>query len=257
VGITVSKEDIDIIRLNHLAMVLMSLTVTATASALEETALKTYQVTRMKENSTIDADWNKRAWKNVETLPLEYFMGQKPDHLPKVQAKVSYDDDFIYVIWRVEDNYVLARRTNNQELVCKDSCVEFFFTPSGDPDKNGYFNLETSCSGVMMFAANVPGVPNGVTAADITRVVIAGSLKGPIDTEIAKPTTWTLEYKIPIDVLQRLSQVQKPGPGVTWRANFYKCADESSHPHWLTWSHVDWPTPRFHIPKYFGTLSFQ
>lgn len=238
-----------------LAVLIMSVAVAATAQQKEN--MKTYRVTKMKDNPTMDADWNKRAWKAVEPLPLDYFMGQKPDHIPKVQAKVAYDTNFIYVIWRVEDNYVLAKRTNNQELVCKDSCVEFFFTPGGDPDKNGYFNLETSCSGVMMFAANVPGIPNGVTAADIARVGIASSLKGPIDPEIAKPTTWTLEYKVPIDVLQRLSKVQTPGPGVSWRANFYKCADESSHPHWLTWSQVDWPTPRFHIPQFFGTLTFE
>jgi len=44
---------------------------------------------------------------------------------------------------------------------------------------------------------------------------------------------------------------------VTWRANFYKCADSTSHPHWLTWSPVDHPTPHFHLPAFFGTLEFE
>ena len=29
-----------------------------------------------------------------------------------------------------------------------------------------------------------------------------------------------------------------PVPGDRWRANFYKCGDETSHPHWASWSPV-------------------
>jgi hypothetical protein len=52
-------------------------------------------------------------------------------------------------------------------------------------------------------------------------------------------------------------KVEKPGPGVTWRANFYKCADKTSHPHWLTWAHVNYPKPKFHLPEYFGRIEFE
>jgi hypothetical protein len=220
--------------------------------------LNTYHAKRMTNNPTIDADWDKAAWKDVEPLTLEYYMGEEPRHQPKVQAKAAYDDECVCVIWRVEDNYVLARRTKHQQPVCLDSCVEFFFTPGGDPKDTGYFNLETSCSGIMWFAAHIPGQPEGMfTPEDLSQVTIATSLKGPIDPEIAKPTTWTLEVKFPISLLEKYGKVQRPAPGVSWRANFYKCADETSHPHWLTWSPVTWPAPAFHIPKYFGILSFE
>jgi hypothetical protein len=228
----------------------------ATPSLPAEQA-KAYRVKRMKGAPTVDADWNKPAWADVTPLTLEYYMGQEPSHRPRVQAKIAYDDDFIYVIWRVEDNYVLARKTKQQESVSQDSCVEFFFTPGGDTDRIGYFNIETSCIGTMMFASNVPGIPNSVTPADIGEVAVASSLKGPIDAEITTPTTWTLEYRIPLAVLEKHSKVQRPEPGLTWRANFYKCADGSSHPHWLTWSHVDRPAPSFHAPRSFGELIFE
>jgi hypothetical protein len=52
-------------------------------------------------------------------------------------------------------------------------------------------------------------------------------------------------------------KVEKPGPGVTWRANFYKCADKTSHPHWLTWAPVNYPKPKFHLPEYFGRIEFE
>ena len=79
-----------------------------------------------------------------------------------------------------------------------------------------------------------------------------------VDPEIAKPTTWTVEYRIPLDLLAKYyPKAVKPAPGVTWRANFYKCGDDTSHPHWLSWSCVDRPKPDFHAPTSFGTLVFK
>jgi Carbohydrate-binding family 9 len=217
----------------------------------------TYRVQRMKDNPTIDADWNKAAWRSVTPVTLEYYMGEEPAHQPKVQAKVAYDDGFLYLIWRVEDKYVLAKRTKHQQDVCRDSCVEFFFTPGGDPKEGSYFNLETSCAGVKLFGAQFASKDEKFTDQDFASIVTANSLTGPIDSEIVKPTTWTLEYKIPLDLLEKFARIERPKPGVTWRANFYKCADDASHPHWLTWSPVTNTQPSFHLPKYFGILAFE
>src|SRR5262249_10909549 len=148
-------------------------------------------------------------------------------------------DRYLYLIWKVADRFVLARRTKHQQDVCRDSCVEFFFTPWGDPQNEGYFNLETSCAGVKLLGAHVDGGKDEkFTAEDFASVVTANSLTGPIGQEIAEPMTWTLEYKIPLRLLEKFARIERPKPGVKWRANFYKCADEASHPHWLTWSPV-------------------
>lgn len=217
-----------------------------------------YRVRRMAGNPKIDADWNKAAWKDVPPLTIEYYMGSAPEHQPKAQARVAYDDDAVYVIWKVEDNHVLGKRTKHQQDVWRDSCVEFFFTPGGDPADRGYFNLETNCHGVKLFGAHVAGAKeDAFTDEDFASMTTASSLKGPIDPEIAKPTTWTLEYKIPFRVIERLTKIERPRPGVTWRANFYKCADGSSHPHWLTWSPISNADPQFHLPKFFGVLTFE
>lgn len=227
----------------------------ASAPALRQ---NTYRVQRMKDNPTIDADWNKAAWKGVTPVALEYYMGEVPAHQPKVQLKAAYDDHSLYVIWKVEDKFVLAKRTKHQQDVWRDSCVEFFFTPGGDPQERGYFNLETSCAGVKLFGAHVAGSKDKkFTPEDCASVVTANSLKGPIDPEIAEPTTWTLEYRIPLSLLERIAPIERPKPGVIWRANFYKCADDASHPHWLTWSPVTNVRPSFHLPMYFGILIFE
>lgn len=218
----------------------------------------TYRVQRMQDNPTIDADWNKAAWKGVTPVTLEYYMGDEPAHQPRVQAKAAYDDQALYVIWKVEDNYVLAKHTQHLQNVYRDSCVELFFTPGGDPVERGYFNLETNCAGVKLYGAHfVESKDKKFTAEDFASVVTASSLKGPIDPEIVEPTTWTLEYKIPFSLLEKFAKFERPKPGVTWRGNFFKCADGTSHPHWLTWSPVTEAKPAFHRPKYFGTLAFE
>lgn len=217
-----------------------------------------YRVPRMTNNPTIDANWNKAAWKDVAPVTLEYYMGEEPAHQPKAQAKAAYDDQAIYLIWKVEDKYVRAIYTKHQEDVWRDSCAEFFFTPGGDPKERGYFNLETNCTGVKLFGIHVPeSEGKKLTAEDFASITTASSLKGPIETEIEKPTTWTLEYRIPLSLLEKYTKIERPRPGVTWRANFYKCADDSSHPHWLTWSPITDPEPNFHRPKYFGILEFE
>ena len=50
------------------------------------------------------------------------------------------------------------------------------------------------------------------------------------------------------------AQICWNGDGMTLRANFYKCGDDTAQPHYIAWNAVDHPTPNFHLPQYFGEL---
>jgi hypothetical protein len=217
-----------------------------------------YQVHRLKGTPTLDARWDKPQWRSVKAIEIKNPMGGAPEHFPRVRAKLLYDDVYIYVIFRVEDRYVRAVAKQHQGEVWKDSCVEFFFTP-GEDVSLGYLNLEVNCGGTALFHfQKAPRTDlRPVEAADLEQVEIAHSMPKIVDPEIAKPVTWTIEYRIPFAVIARYCRVDKPAPGVVWRANFYKIADDTSHPHWLTWSVVDKPKPDFHQPAYFGVLRFR
>ncbi|MBN1846927.1 MAG: carbohydrate-binding family 9-like protein [Sedimentisphaerales bacterium] len=221
-------------------------------------AAKTYRVARAARPVPIDGHWDKSAWRSVPALTLDHYMGDRPDFLPPTEVKLQYDEQNIYVIFRVQDRYVRAVTTEPHGPVWLDSCVEFFFTPGPDISP-GYFNLETNCIGAALFHHQVqPRLnPTPLAASDLDRLELVSSLAGPIDPEITEATTWTLEYRLPIDMLKSTAAVQPPRPGVLWRANFQKCADDSSHPHWLTWSKIDVPRPDFHRPEYFGFLLFE
>jgi Carbohydrate-binding family 9 len=219
----------------------------------------TYHVARLQAVMAIDAKWDKPAWSKIHPIELTHYMGDKPEHFPRVQAKLAYDDQALYAIYRVEDRYVRAVANHHQDPVCRDSCVEFFFTPGTDTAA-GYFNLEMNCGGIMLFNFQLIPWKNQITLKedDVQRVQVAHSLPRNVEPEIASPTTWTVEYRVPTDLFaQYCPSARKPAPGVTWRANVYKCGDATSHPHWLTWAVVQDTKPNFHLPQYFGTLVFE
>jgi hypothetical protein len=217
-----------------------------------------YEVVRIGDGLDLEAGWDGRGWNTIAPLSLELFMGEKPEHRPRTAAKVAYNDQMIYVAFRVEDRYVRAVAQKNQDDVCCDSCVELFFTPNSDL-ATGYFNLEMNCGGTLLLYHQSSRSDIGrtvVAEADCRRIRIFHQLPKRIDPEIADPVTWTVAYAIPFEMLENYCPVTRPAPGVSWRANFYKCADHTSHPHWLTWSKVDNPTPDFHLPQFFGILKF-
>jgi hypothetical protein len=222
-----------------------------------DTASK-YRVQKINVQPEINAVWDKMPWSEIESIQIKQFMGDKPEHFPFTQAKAAYDNTAIYVIFRVEDRYVRAVADNNQGPVYLDSCVEFFFTPGTDIEK-GYFNLEMNCGGTMLFHHQMKPRTDQTLISDhhIQQVDVAHTLPEIVDPEIDRDTTWIVEYRIPFSILSDYHSFSRPEAGTVWRANFYKCADETSHPHWLTWAPVDFPRPNFHLPQFFGLLEFQ
>ncbi len=217
-----------------------------------------YHVNKIDKEIEVDANWNKDVWANIDALVLKNYMGEKPEHFPTVYAKVAYTDSNIYVIFKVNDQFVRSVAKKYQDKVFKDSCVEFFFTPD-DNTKKGYFNLESNCGGVQLFQYNALDKEKRypITYEDYEKVKVAHSLPKINDPEIKKKITWYLEYKIPFDLITKYYKMDKPKAGTEWKANFYKCGDKTSHPHWLTWNKVDYPSPNFHLPQFFGTLIFE
>lgn len=223
----------------------------------------TYVVRKASQPIELGGGWNSGHWEGVNVLELDNHMGERPEHFPKTQAKLLYDDNNLHVFFRVEDRYVRAVSEKTHDDVCHDSCVEFFFTPEDTTTpESDYFNLEVNCGGTILFhygkSLGASGCTRGeIDPSDCERVEVHGSLPRIIDPEIIDPVVWTLNYKLPFSVVGKYSGTQVPRPGTKWSGNLYKCADGTSHPHWLAWSPVDNPTPNFHLPKFFGVLEFE
>jgi hypothetical protein len=222
--------------------------------------IKSYQVLFTKEMPELQGLWDGAVWKNAGSLELDYFRTESSDHRPRTKCKLLYDSDNIYGIFRVEDNFIRCIHTGFQAEVYKDSCVEFFVQL---PPEKGYFNFEFNCGGAMLasYITDPTRIAGGVrefiplSSEDDSRIQRYHNLPDIIEPEIRGKIDWYLEFSIPIDVLRKYTGSNGDVGGQTWRANFYKCGNETSRPHWAAWAPLD--QLNFHLPKNFGYLHLE
>lgn len=217
-----------------------------------------YIVKRLQQPMTLDANWNKPQWKAVIPLKLENIVGEVPVFIPEVHMKMMYDDENIYVIFKVVDKFIRSVTCEINGPVWEDSCVEFFFAPDTTFPLQ-YFNLEINCGGTPLMHYNlIPRRQFKIFDNEyIKKIEIAHSLPQTVYPEIPEPVTWTIEYRIPLDILRRYANITQPKSGIMWRANFYKIAEKTSNPHYLSWSLIKTAKPDFHLPQYFGDIKFE
>jgi hypothetical protein len=219
-----------------------------------------YTVERTAKAPELQGRWDGPVWGRVQALRVAHFRPESSAHRPDTQTKLLYDGTRLYGLYRVQDRYVRCVHSKVQDSVCLDSCVEFFVKPDRGP---GYFNFEMNGSGNLLcyYIADHTRTPQGfrtctpLTPGELQQVRIAHSLPSFVEPEIAEPTTWTLEFAIPLALLEHYAGPLGDPRGHTWRANFYKCADHTSHPHWAAWAPVD--ELNFHLPRCFGTITFE
>jgi hypothetical protein len=221
--------------------------------------MEEFKIVAVAPDAPLSCDWNDPVWAPTAMATLPYHMGTEPTHKPLVEFRLAYDTDALRVIFRVHDHYIKAVAEGYHDAVCRDSCVEWFFSPGADVSL-GYFNFEFNCCGVMLARFQpAPGVDmQDLTQTDCDAVQVVRSIDtDSVDPELVGDHTWTLAARIPLSVLKTYApHMTMPEAGVAWRGNIYKCADKTSGPHWLTWAKIDWDGPNFHLPQFFGQLNF-
>ena len=227
-----------------------------------------YNIVKVSSAPLLDAGWDSGGWKAAEAMEIAVVRPESSSHHPCVKLKLLYDDKSIYGLFKVEDRYVRSVRRGYQKDVCRDSCVEFFFSPQTD---GGYFNLECNCGGTVHCyyirdnSSAPPDAPKQIpplsfrdctplSEEDIARFSIYHSMPEIVEPEITDPVTWYLGFEIPLELVRKYAGDLGPVEGARWRGNAYKCADETSHPHWLSWAPLK--EKRFHAPESFGTILF-
>jgi len=216
-----------------------------------------YIIKKTTTKSGLDCAWDGPEWQAAETLELTYFRPEGNSHHPRTQAKLLYNKEGILGIFKVEDRYVRCVSTEYGSPVYKDSCVEFFVRPRLD---RGYFNFEFNCGGTLLcnYIIDPERTDGGfrdfapVSEDDSRRILICHTLPAVIEEEIMEPVQWLLEFFIPFDLLEKYAGKIGPVEGSIWKANFYKCADSSSHPHWVSWQPLS--ARNFHLPDCFGSI---
>lgn len=220
-----------------------------------------YLVHRARLRPSLQGLWDSPLWHEAETAELSSFRPEGGSHRPCARVRLLYDDACIYGIFRVEDRYVRCVHTEYGAPVYKDSCVEIFLQPGAE----GYFNFEFNCGGAVLASfIKDPARPARMDEGfkDFTRLAeeelrsigIYHSLPAEVEPEISVPVTWVLEFSIPLSLLERYAGPLGALSGKRWRANFYKCGDATSHPHWASWAPLE--ERNFHLPRCFGSFLF-
>jgi len=219
-----------------------------------------YAVKRAPAPPALNGDWDGEVWQAANEFQVRKLKAPA-GFFPETRGRVLYDDKGLYVTFRVNDRYVRSIATEYHGDVWEDACAEFFVQPK--PER-GYFNFEINCGGTMLLSYHEnpafkgkPERKDGAVPWEIARQVdIYHSMPEKVDPEIAEDTTWIIEYFIPFSLLEAYVGPIGDLAGQTWRANFYKCAETNSHPHWGAWSAIQ-PGYDFHSPKFFGQLNFK
>ena len=219
-----------------------------------------YIVQRTEILPPISASWDDPSWRSAQPLAIASFHPQSSDPRPHTESRLLHDGNAIAAIFRVEDRYVVARQSSYQSPTHKDSCVEFFVQPKPGL---GYFNFEFNVIGtLLLWYIDRPRRDDGsfehhveVSLELARKIAVHPSLTGSPQEEIAEPLIWTLSFRVPKSLFESFVGPLPDLGGQTRRANFYKCADLSSHPHWGAWAAIG-DRLDFHQPSRFGELVF-
>lgn len=170
---------------------------------------------------------------------------------PSCQFKIARSTNSIFIHFKVIESNIRALYTNDQDPVWEDSCVEFFCKL---PEQKTYFNFEFNCIGTCLATVregrdlNV----NPLSKKKMNSIKRVASLGNSIFDEKKGNFEWKLTVEIPFELID----IQSDNLPEMLMANFYKCGDGTSIPHYLSWSHISTDTPDFHRPEYFGIIYF-
>jgi hypothetical protein len=183
----------------------------------------------------------------IEVLNWKGF-GYKPD----VKFSIAYTGHEILLKFYVTEQWFKAEKTETNQDVYEDSCVEFFVSPSDDEI---YYNLEFNGIGTCLMGSGTGREDRKRTDPQIiSRIRRKTSVGEKSVSEKSGGFSWTITMAIPFNVFFHHSITELNGK--TFRANFYKCGDKLYVPHYVTWNPVETEKPDYHRPESFGVLKF-
>jgi hypothetical protein len=188
----------------------------------------------------------------VTPFTLDHVNWEKFPYKPEVAVQIAYNSEELFLKYTVCEQAVKAEITQSNGAVWTDSCVEFFISPDAN---DAYYNFEFNAIETALLGYRMSGqASEHATEEVIDSIRRESSLGHQPFSERKGKEEWTLVVAIPHSAL--FHHDFRPKPGVKTKANFYKCGDELSVPHFVSWTHINTETPSFHAPRFFGVLEF-
>ena len=172
-------------------------------------------------------------------------------YAPEMKFRIAHSGDYIIINYKVKEKAVRAVAETDNGNVWEDSCCEFFFSPAAD---NMYYNIESNCAGKILFESG--DTRHGRKRYPLTTVAQIkrwSSLGDGVFEERPVSDVWEMSLMIPVSMFEGVGNLS----GMKSHANFYKCGDKLTTPHFVTWNPVHTEKPDYHRPEFFGEIIFE
>lgn len=170
---------------------------------------------------------------------------------PQVGFQVFYSSDALYIHFLVKEDFIKAQYVRPNEAVWEDSCVEFFVSFD---DRQTYYNIEMNPfgTGLVGYGTSDKETRSRLSDARIQQINMYTEVKS-----VEGKKEWKAILEIPYSTFEEQTALSAGTlKGKTLHANFYKCGDGLPAPHFVTWNRIEFPTPNFHLPEFFGEVTF-
>jgi hypothetical protein len=234
-----------IVLMNPLLALLVTLSVCG-----QQPALPRYEVAQVTAPIRVDGRLDERAW--AETSSVGEFVNNRDGSRSKLttDARVLYDDKFIYFSFRTVDKNIWSTMRRRDEHLWLEEVVEVFL--QANPSITNYIELEVNPLGTMLDIYLLDArKPLHYESWNSEKLRWAVSVDGTVDGKEGD-REWTCEIALPLEDLATAPHVP-PQAGDRWRMNLYR-VERMPDVAELAWS----PTLQddFHILLRFGELIF-
>ncbi len=179
---------------------------------------------------------------------IEHANWEDYPYKPIAAVSIARTNERLYLSYAVRGLYLLATTLNDNTPVYQDSCVEFFMQQTNAPY---YYNFEFNCIGTCDASKRLSrDAKESLSKDEYLSIHRHSSIEREVFEEKPGMFCWSLDISIPFTTMG-LDPNNLPEK---IKVNFYKCADDSTLPHYLSWNPIDLPQPNFHCPDFFGEL---
>lgn len=216
----------------------------------QELTRSTYEVARTRVPIKVDGKLDDASWTKVPAVGNFVNNADGSQSQLKTEAKLLYDEKFLYFAFRCVDDNIWATYKRRDEHLWLEEVVEFFV--QADEHKPSYIEVEVNPLGTLLdlYMLDVRK-PLHYESWNMEKLQWAVQVVGTVDGK-GGDKEWTCEIALPMEDVVTAPHLP-PQPGDHWRLNLYRVEQRPAASE-LAWS----PTLQndFHVPRRFGEIIF-
>ena len=185
-------------------------------------------------------------WSDVPKAMISNYFWRE-GYSPEAYAQVVFQENVGFLVrLRCKEENPRATYVNENDPVCRDSCLECFINFDPEGSEAGFMNCEANALGTLLCGI-------GPQRAGRQKLAHIGLPRPQIQPQ-KEEGWWGYELLIPLSLLETIYGKTQWESGHKMTGNFYKCGDDTEIEHYGMWNPIQWDHPDFHRPEQFGTL---